>query len=208
MAILDHVAIAAGSLDEGTAMVEAALGVELEGGGQHVAMGTHNRLLSLGPGEYLEVIAVDPALAGPDRPRWFDLDRFEGPPAPRAWILRCDDLEASVAAAPSGIGAPMAFERGDLRWRMAVPEDGVLPYDNVFPALIGWDCAAHPAQRLTDRGVRLQAIELHHPDPEGLRAALGTALGGGVEDQRIQLSNGMPGISFVFDTPLGLRRLG
>ena len=61
----DHLVIAARSLDEGTAYVEAVLGVKLSPGGQHGHMGTHNRLLSLGPLEYLEVIAVEPGAPAP-----------------------------------------------------------------------------------------------------------------------------------------------
>jgi hypothetical protein len=60
MLSFDHLAIGAETLDEGVEAVEAALGVPLAPGGGHPAMGTHNRLLSLGPGEYLEVIAIDP----------------------------------------------------------------------------------------------------------------------------------------------------
>ena len=77
---LDHLAVAGETLAEAVAHVEDALGVEMAAGGVHVEMGTHNRLLSLGPGMYLEAIAVDPAARGPDRPRWFDLDRFQGRP--------------------------------------------------------------------------------------------------------------------------------
>jgi len=73
MLTFDHLAVSALTLDEGVAHVESALGVALQGGGQHVKMGTHNRLLALGD-LYLEVIAPDPGLPRPDRPRWFDLD--------------------------------------------------------------------------------------------------------------------------------------
>ena len=46
---LDHLAVSAASLAEGAAAVEAVLGVTLAPGGVHPHMGTHNRLLSLGP---------------------------------------------------------------------------------------------------------------------------------------------------------------
>ena len=49
MAELDHFALSASTLEEGVAAVEAALGVPLAGGGRHEKMGTHNRLLGLGP---------------------------------------------------------------------------------------------------------------------------------------------------------------
>lgn len=96
---LDHVAIAATDLAEGTAAVEAALGLSMGPGGAHPLMATHNRLLGLGD-SYLEVIAPDPAAPRPPFPRWFDLDRFEGRPRPSNWILRCADLDAALRFCP------------------------------------------------------------------------------------------------------------
>jgi hypothetical protein len=119
-----------------------------------------------GPEEYFELIAIEPGAPGPAQPRWFDLDNFAGPTRATTWICRCDDLDAALAAAPPGTGTPWALERGDLRWRMAVPADGKLPFDGLFPALIEWEGTAHPAPRLPDRGVRLTALELHSPDAE------------------------------------------
>lgn len=58
--ILDHITVVARSLDEGVAHVCDALGIKMPSGGAHPAMGTHNRLMALGPGFFLEVIAVDP----------------------------------------------------------------------------------------------------------------------------------------------------
>ena len=49
MAAFDHIAVSATTLEERAAAVEAALGVTLEPGGRHGFMGTHNRLLRLGP---------------------------------------------------------------------------------------------------------------------------------------------------------------
>ncbi|MEL6648491.1 MAG: VOC family protein, partial [Pseudomonadota bacterium] len=42
---LDHLAIAAETLEDGREAVEAALGVSLQPGGQHAHFGTHNLLL-------------------------------------------------------------------------------------------------------------------------------------------------------------------
>jgi hypothetical protein len=200
----DHLAIAVEDLEAGAAAVGAVLGVPLEPGGVHPAMGTHNRLLSLGAGAYLEVIAIDPDAPAPGRARWFGLDRFSGPPVPRAWVVRCDDLAAALAVAPEGAGKPMALERGDLRWSMAIPKDGMLPFDGLFPALIAWQGTAHPADRLPDRGIRLVALELAHPEAGALRAVLGASL----RDERIRVVEGAaPKLRAVFQTPTGERVL-
>jgi hypothetical protein len=60
MLTLDHIAVSTTALETGAAEVEAALGLPLAPGGQHAAMGTWNRLLSLGPEEYFELIAIEP----------------------------------------------------------------------------------------------------------------------------------------------------
>lgn len=196
----DHIAIAAESLEAGVAWVEAQLGVRLTGGGKHPTMGTHNRLLSLGD-LYLEVIAVDPEAAPPGRPRWFDLDGFAGAPRITNWVVESDDLLTDLGRAPVGSGVPMALARGDYRWRMAVPENGRLPFDGAFPALIQWD-GPHPALALPDMGVRLQRLVIHHPEAEALRAGLHLA------DDRVEIAWGAEKrLAAVFDTPFGQRSL-
>ncbi len=171
MLVLDHVAVAAETLAEGAAHVEAALGVVLSDVGQHDRMGTHNRLLSLGPGVYLEVIAVNPDAAPPAQARWFDLDNFRGKPRLTNWILRTDDLGAALAAAPAGVGVPISFARGPYLWQMGVPPDGRLPFDGAAPALIEWESALHPAERLPDRGCRLEGLTVEHPEADALLTA-------------------------------------
>lgn len=179
---LDHLAVSATALAEGVAVVEDWLGVRLGPGGEHALMGTHNRLLGLGD-LYLEVIAINPDAPAPPHPRWFDLDRFAGPPRLTNWIAACDDLDAAIAAAPTGAGTPLSLARGDLRWRMAVPATGRLPFDDAFPALIQWQGAGHPAARLVDSGLRLTQLEVGHPDAVALNAALRAMLA----DPRVQI---------------------
>ena len=202
MLVFDHIAVSASTLAEGVAHVEAALGVTLAGGGQHPHMATHNRLLNLGD-LYLEVIATDPAQPRPAWPRWFDLDRFSGPPRLTNWVARCDDLAAAIALSPPGIGTPVALQRGDFRWQMAVPANGILPFDGAFPALIRWEGTAHPAPRLPDAGVRLVALDITHPDA----AALTKALQGRISDARLCLHVGPQAMQATFLTPHGIRHL-
>lgn len=203
MLAFDHIALAADTLAEGVAAVEAALGVPMAGGGEHPQMGTHNRLLGLGD-LYLEVIAVNPGAPAPGRPRWFDLDRFTGAPRLTNWVARCDDLEAALDLAPAGTGVAMALARGDFRWQMAVPGDGRLPFDGAFPALIQWQGALHPAAALPDAGVRLTRLEIAHPRAADLRAALA----GQFPDPRVVLVQGpAKAMAATFDTPHGQRTL-
>ncbi len=182
---LDHLAVAASTLADGVSAVEDALGVDLAGGGEHPKMGTHNRLLGLGD-VYLEVIAINPDATGPDHPRWFDLDSFTGAPRLTNWICRTADLEAAIAAGPDGVGVPVGLSRADLRWRMAVPADGKLPFGNAYPALIQWEGSAHPAARLPDVGCRLLRLEIAHPEAIALKAAMA----GRLTDTRVVISQG------------------
>jgi Glyoxalase-like domain len=197
---LDHIAIACERLDDGVTAVEAALGVPMAGGGKHALMGTHNRLLALGD-IYLEVIAIDPGAPPPGRPRWFDLDRFAGPPRLTNWVVACDDITGALAAGPPGWGRPLSLERGEFRWQMAVPDDGRLPFDNACPALIQWDGARHPLHALPASGLELHRLEITHPQAEAIGAALP-----GLTDPRVVLREGPTfALQAMIDTPAGLR---
>lgn len=201
---LDHIAVAGLTLAEAQAHCEHALGVALQPGGQHPDFGTHNALLGLADGLYLEAIAIDPAAPPPARPRWFDLDRFDGPARLTNWICATDDMAAALTALPEGAGVPIPLRRGDLRWRMAVPDSGILPFANMHPAIIQWDSARHPATRLAPSGCTLRRLTVTHPDAAGLRAALSGLL----DDPRIAIEEGAaPGLSAEFDTPHGTRVL-
>ncbi len=203
MLTLDHLAVSGETLEAATAHVEAALGVQLQPGGAHAVFHTHNTLLGLADGLYLEAIAINPDAPRPDRPRWFDLDRFSGPPRLTNWICRSEDLEASLAAIPHDLGAPVDLQRGDLRWRMAVPASGALPFDNRAPALIQWQTDIHPATRLADAGCRLLRLTVSHPEAGGLQTALAPQF----SDDRIAFETGASGLHAEFATPHGQRTL-
>ena len=199
---LDHIAVASETLAAGQAAVEEALGVALVPGGEHARFGTHNMLLGLEDGLYLEVIAINPEAEPEQSPRWFDLDHFSGAARLGTWICRSDDLDKDATALP-GSGAPVALSRGDLRWRMAVPASGVLPFNNCQPALMQWSGAAHPAERLPTSGVRLVALEVRHPEADALAARMAPYMA----DARIRYEMGEPSMIATFDTPSGRREL-
>ncbi len=197
---LDHFAIAANTLAEATAHVEEALGVPLQPGGEHAVFGTHNRLLGLADGLYLEAIAIDPEATPQRQPRWVDLDRFEGAARITNWICRSSDLDSTLAALPVDAGAPVSLTRGDLSWQMAVPNSGILPYDNIFPALIQWQ-GPHPAPRLTQQGCSLRRLVVSHPEAQALAELLP------LDDARVVFEPGPAALRAEIDTPHGLRHL-
>lgn len=201
MLTFDHIAISATTLAEGVEAIESALGLPLAGGGQHALMATHNRLLGLGD-IYLEVIAPDPSLPAPPHPRWFDLDAFTGPPRLTNWVAACTDLAAEIAISPAGIGTPATLERGDFRWDMAIPANGILPYDGAFPALIHWHGTLHPTHRLPESQARLIRLEITHPEAETLTTLLSPRL----SDPRIVFTRGpAKAMQASFTTPHGTR---
>ncbi|MCX7564825.1 VOC family protein [Sulfitobacter sp. F26169L] len=200
---LDHIAVSGRTLGEVTAHVEGLLGVPLQSGGEHAVFHTHNSLLGLADGLYLEAIAINPAAPEPARARWFDLDRFAGPPRLTNWICRCDDLDGALARLPKGFGTPVDLQRGDLRWRMAVPENGILPFDNCAPALIEWLGDAHPAPRLTQHGCALTGLNVSHPQA----AELGALLAPFLADARISFTCGAAALTAQLTVPQGAATL-
>jgi len=203
MLFLDHITIAGLTLAAATDHVSAALGVTPRPGGEHAVFHTHNTLMGLGDGLYLEAIAANPDAPQPTRPRWFDLDRFEGPPRLTNWICRTDNLDAALARLPRGFGDPVDLQRGSLRWRMAVPQSGILPYDNCAPALIEWQTDTHPASMLAPSGCTLKKLEVRHPEAKALNDLLAPFL----DDARIGFATGPANLLAQFDTPTGAAQL-
>jgi len=155
-AAIDHLVVTAPSLGSGAAYIRDVLGVEMQPGGTHHAMGTHNLLLKLDDSTYLEVLAVDPDMTAPGRPRWFDLDRVTSP-ALATWVARVDDIQAAALA----LGIPghhiKPMSRGDLNWLITIPDDGSV---SDLPVLIQWLDGPHPAAGLRDAGCFLMSLDV------------------------------------------------
>lgn len=169
-AVLDHLVVAANTLEQGLAYVKDHIGVTMTGGGKHAAMGTHNRVLKLGPGQYLEVIAIDPEGSQPDFPRWFNLDdpgfqaRLKIRPRLIAWVVRTDNVDALAEAILGPRVCVRPMQRGGLRWRFAFTDDGSMPGDGLIPHIIQWDGRIHPTDKMQDAGCRLLGLEGAHID--------------------------------------------
>ncbi len=220
---LDHLVIAAPTLDAGTEYVADVLGIAPHGGGAHAAMGTHNRVLGLFGGIYLEVIAVDPDAPAPQRPRWFGLDsdavreRLQAGPCLLHWAARVErpaDLTRWQAQYPGQIAPVIPMQRGDLHWRITVPEDGSLPAwqgeaaragDGLLPSLIQWDVAPHPGASLPRQDLALRRFTGQHPHAELLRQGLAWL---GVEHLiAVEQADGPPQLTAEIETPQGIRTL-
>lgn len=206
---LDHVVVASGSLGAGSAWLEERLGVALQPGGRHLGWGTHNRLLNLEGGTYLELIAPDPKQPPPAAPRPFGLDR----PDLRAricqrprlihYVLRTPRLQEALARIGYDPGPVSAMARGDLRWRITLPASGDPAAGGLLPTLIQWDielATRHPASVLPMRAVRLQTLRVAAPP------AVAALLAGLDADPRFRLgaAEGGRGLRAELATPNGL----
>jgi hypothetical protein len=170
---LDHLIVAARSLEDGAAWCEATLGVAPGGGGKHPLMGTHNRVLKIAteayPNTYLEIIAIDPAAPAPGRPRWFGLDSIDLSAGPRLIhaVARSTMLDMhrwgliTVGYQPGDpVSASRETPHGLLAWQLLVRDDGELGCRGALPTLIQWQ-GRHPAEGMDDSGVTLHSLAIN-----------------------------------------------
>jgi hypothetical protein len=205
---LDHIVIAAQNLDAGVRFIRDKLGVDIPPGGRHESMGTHNHVMRLGRGSFLEVIAIDPAARAPDRPRWFDLDdpamqtRLREGPRLVAWVIRTTDIVAAVNAAAISLGTITPLRRGALSWRLTVPDDGHMPGGGTIPHIIEWDAGLRPWEQMADLGCSLAALTLADPDGDWLNEVL-RSLGAEALPSVKVVEGGPPRLSAKIVTPSG-----
>jgi len=202
----DHVVIGACLLAPGTRQVEEWLGAATGGGGKHPLMATHNRLMRLGgQGGYLEVIAMDPDAPPPSRPRWYTLDaqhtrdRLAQGPRALCWVAAVSDIEMAARDCGYDAGEIIEVTRGDLHWRLTVPQDGGLAAGGVLPALIEWPDGVDPVAALPAADIALTGIAAAHPDPAFVESCM-DRLGLG---DLMTVTGGPPSLAFDFLTASG-----
>jgi hypothetical protein len=169
---LDHLVVAASTLERGVNWLEHKLGVKLQAGGKHPLFGTHNALLKLGASTYLEVISIDPDAPAPTRARWFELDKAHLLEQPKLihWVASTENPEARVLEFPF-LGRVLEASRGDLRWQITVPDDGHLNFLGLIPTLISWN-GIHPTTQLEHKNCELLQLEGYHPESNDVNIAL------------------------------------
>jgi hypothetical protein len=211
---VDHLVVAAQTLEQGVAWCESTLFVTPQAGGEHPLMGTHNRILRIATPQfaraYLEIIAIDPHAADPRRKRWFDLDdpqlRAGIRERPRLvhFVASCERSGVASSALDSlGIdrGTPLAAQRqtphGPLRWKISVRDDGQRLFYGTLPTLIEWD-GAHPVETLPESGLALLSLTATHPRPDDLFMAYRA-----IHLEQVGIEAGPPNLVARLMTPLG-----
>jgi hypothetical protein len=210
---IDHIVIGASSLTEGVNYLKNLLGVDIPYGGEHIKMGTHNHLMKLGDGIFLEVIAVNNEIAAPSRPRWYGLDDpytrhcIEQQPSLLTWVVNTHDINGLMQQASFSAGKPEFISRGNLSWSFGLPEDGRLLAGGLLPYAIEWHTEIHPSEGMADLCCKLKSLELYHPYPVWLRNALDSI-------DALQLvkinelpANETPYLTVDIDTPSGVVQL-
>jgi hypothetical protein len=222
---IDHLVVAAHTLEQGVSWCEATFGITPGPGGDHALYGTHNRLFKIAtpanPQAYLEIIAVNPqAKRAADAPakRWFDLDdealqaALAQQPRLVHWVVGTDDLQGARAAWAAlgldcgpAVAASRHSRKGVLHWQITVREDGRRQCNGALPALIQWGrhkdadpLRLHPRNSLPRSRVSLQSIAVTHPAADQLQAAYAAiGLGG------IALQAGPADLAATLQTPKG-----
>ncbi|HUF54216.1 MAG TPA: VOC family protein [Dehalococcoidia bacterium] len=180
---IDHLVYAAPDLQSGIDTLEEQLGVRAAFGGRHVGFGTHNALLSLGEGTYLEIIAPDPDQPRPPQPRPFNIDALREPRL-ATWAFAVNGIAEQAASARSGgydAGQVVPMTRalpdgGELCWKLTRRREAA--GDGLVPFLIEWETETHPSATAPD-GCILRDLSAEHPHPDEvtrLLSALGIAL--------------------------------
>jgi len=221
---IDHLVIAARTLDQGAQWCEATLGVTPGPGGAHAQYGTHNRLVKIAtpghPMAYLEIIAVDPGAApAAGGRRWFDLDdealqaAIAQEPRLVHFVVGTTDIQAALAALRAqgldrgpAAAASRPTANGLLQWQISVREDGRRLFDGALPSLVQWGAVGdtdplrlHPRNSLPRSKVSLERIAITHPEADRLQAAYAAL---GLAD--IAITPGPADIAATLRTPRGV----
>ncbi|MCG8365110.1 MAG: VOC family protein [Pseudanabaenales cyanobacterium] len=210
---IDHLVIGAADLSQGIAYVKECLGVDTPYGGRHVNMGTHNHLMRLGDHIFLEVMAINPDVESPERPRWFGLDdpyvrwRIESQPALLTWVVNTKNIAALLQQARVSFGKAELMSRGDLSWYFGLPDDGGLLAGGMLPYVIEWRADSHSSTNMADRGCLFQGLEIYHAHPSWLQSVLASI--GAAELVKIHAlpKNRTPYLVASINTPKGTKEL-
>ena len=163
----DHLILTTTDLQQGMDYVENLLGVRPVFAGQHLGLGTHNALLSLGNQTYFEVIAPDPKQDFDKSKLWINIPDDSTPRLSR-WVAQTDQLNTIVEIAkdkkiPLGdiqSGGRTQTDGTLLSWHATFPD--VENFGGLMPFFINWGNSLHPSKSLPLAGA-LEIISGTHP---------------------------------------------
>ena len=226
---IDHLVVAAATLEQGVQWCEATLGITPAPGGEHEKYGTHNRLFKIAspahPLAYFEIIAINPEAVIPKRSqvaRWFDLDdktlqkAITQEPRLVTFVASTDDVKAArhvlrTQSIERGqiVHASRKSSKGTLNWQITVREDGERLFNGTLPTLIQWGkpdatepLRLHPRNNLPRSGVTLHSLAVTHPSAAKLQTAYASI---GLEG--VAISDGPANLVATLKTPKGLVQL-
>ncbi len=210
---LDHIVIAANSLEQGVEYIQDELGVIIPKGGFHSTMGTHNHLMQLGNEAYLELIAINPDAEVPGHLRWFGLDdaltRESIRHSPRliTWVMNTSDIQSVKQSASFDIGTPTELQRNNLRWEIALTDDGRLLGNGLLPYVIQWHSQPHPSNGMAEMGCQLKSLTIYHNRAEWLRSSLASIEAAHLVEVKELDDSEAVYFSVEIETPGGLKTL-
>lgn len=204
---LDHLLIGAPTLEDGIAWLEDRTGVRALKGGAHAGLGTWNALASLGPAQYIEIIAPDPDQPGVETFYVPSLRDFKEPRI-ATWAARGDDpfprftetLPPGFICEPPRTGSRVRPDGTRVAWSLAFPrhaDRGSL--DGALPFFIEWEPGSPHPGLSAPSGLRLVSVSIAHPAHAALNEAL---LALGIEDEAREAAT--PSIRVELDTPRGV----
>ncbi len=173
MRSIDHIVYAVPDLHEAVEDFRKLSGVLPVIGGRHLDRGTHNALVNIGNGAYLELIAADTDNRDFTGDRWMGVDLIDSPTIVRwsiksehinqdaVWLEKRNPLLSSVVE-----GSRQTEEGNRLAWKMTLPS----PYPMVegIPFFTDWsESSFHPCDRLPEESTLL-SISISGPDVSAL----------------------------------------
>ncbi len=205
---IDHLLFGAPDLELGIQTIQDRLGVQAACGGQHPGVGTHNALVSLGPGTYLEIIAPDPQQDVPAVRIPYGLGSLQAP-CLITWALRPHSWSTYLAQLKTlGIDNQVQTRsrtRPDgeqLRWRstklqMPTKVDQA-DLTGLIPFAIDWQTPSHPSTTAPGE-LELKSLTLQSPDLNQLQHAAATL------DLPVRTEQAdKPGMVAMIGTPAGI----
>lgn len=171
--VIDHLMWIVPDLDQGVAELERLSGFTARAGGAHAGRGTRNALLSFEGGQYLEILAPDPAQAVENA----QTAALRSLTAPRLSTFCCRGVplpEVAQRAQAAGLqtSGPLDYERRRpdgvlLRWQLLFLEGHA--FGPLLPFFIDWGDAPHPAAEAIEP-LSLSALTAFSPQPDTLMA--------------------------------------